>query len=629
MRVTLFRTTVFGAATILVALAPGQAPKSATPTGSGSVTSTTAAPGGGTASAEAEARMYRAIVAASDDVAAQLRGKYPYQGYSFVLYNASLAYDVKTERVLKIPLDRIAADIDVATVGEGEAATDLLKYRSWEDYDAALDAYDAQVQRYAEALSKWQLQAKSQHNGPTQPPEVPPNPDLQDQHCKAKQNMAAAHIGLEESLGAAFSSVTDAISLAGSVLSLNTAPLTVSTTATGVPGPTDADALIASRLVKKLAASSAAYTVYAPTLLPPFQPAPLTPDQTSHMFDRKALMGADPAAELSAIQSEVSWKIASGQNALLLAYNAFTSSGAAPTVPAFVLSANNTLSQSTVYTTYQQLATDLKAAASSVAPTAVSSPAASPSSSGGSAAAAAPATPPTTSLLVAAVRADVEQLRAELRGAPTSPEVPTSLSQVTVTGPAEKGSKVTGSSSTTTIGTIGQPGPGPSGLGSALDTLADALQCPKIVNLDRYIQLGSSLNSLATSLASAPTPFLTATSEDPSAAAPDTIANAALRGWQTLNLLSIPNTKLLRVHLEMSQGTDKVSSWLWRFWKDSSAVAVLSFNVLNSDGKAEFAGSSVAYLPMVNGDSTTDVTKPARILEDEPIDPSPFKVPNN
>jgi hypothetical protein len=65
----------------------------------------------------------------------------------------------------------------------------------------------------------------------------------------------------------------------------------------------------------------------------------------------------------------------------------------------------------------------------------------------------------------------------------------------------------------------------------------------------------------------------------PGAGTYDNLSNVILRGWKVVWKMEHENAKLLRVHLETSQGTEKTSSFLWKYGHDSSSEALISFMV--------------------------------------------------
>lgn len=130
------------------------------------------------------------------------------------------------------------------------------------------------------------------------------------------------------------------------------------------------------------------------------------------------------------------------------------------------------------------------------------------------------------------------------------------------------------------------------GDGLSLEALDDALIH---IPLDEHIEVLSALTGVASTLSTAISPYGTVTSANPAAQAPDSISNMITRGWQIERLSREPGTRLVRLHLEMSQGTDKSTSFLWNYWADSSAMAQITYMTFASDGQIDDAGAALAY----------------------------------
>lgn len=510
------------------------------------------------ASAEAEARVYRAIDAAVDDVAAKLVQHKSLEGVkTYILYDNRLMADVTTERTFKVVLDRVAHDLGAAFSTE----------------------------------QKNMICAQS----------------------LAKSGMRRLVMGADrrkyEGLGSAVAGAISGISLTGLIQTLYNIgqiggqPFSVNTGVSGVAGPSDAESLLAGRLRRafdKLSGSRIA--LYEPGVMPflpgKSAPASLQPAYTwqpghFQVDQLEQLAAQDPVTELYYLQSFVASRIQSIQNEVDGAYREFSKAPppATGTSGAVGGAAN----------AYSQLVTDLRAAIAWTAPAAAGG-----TGVNGSAAGAGPILP------LSLVRADINSLRSAMKTPAPSPAPST---------PAPKPRRGRHRHPRDEHEYPGEPAPQAAvasaiSASDALEILDTTLSGPSIAGMDRYAQLLVALNGVIANIASTVNMPSAVSSGQPGGASPELLANVVIRGWQISTLLSDSSARVLRVRLEMAQATDKTHTWLWRDWKDSSAMAQVSFAVFSSDSRLEFGGNSLAYLPLVNGDSTMGKTK----VQFEPVD---------
>lgn len=358
-------------------------------------------------------------------------------------------------------------------------------------------------------------------------------------------------------------------------------PSSQTTTVAGAAGTLDADAIIASELASKFSLLIPSVRLYAPAILPLALPqiaqtddaGPVTPDLSSTLETH-----LDPVTEVYTLQMDLLQLVQTEQKAILDAYTDFASTRAA------------TLYSGTpaVVTAYTALVNDLKAAVTWV-PQVQPAPAQTTNNNGGTTNPAAQGAnqqgATATNAPYATIQADILQLYAVLGKKVADPPLP-------------------------------NPATGDDALAAALYKLRHVLLDDKnkdadpplskayIPELDETIRCLQALNAIATTLGGQVQPYGTATSGSPGAASPDTTANIVTRGWQVSSLLKNKKTKLLRVHFEMAQPTDKTISTLWglKFIKDSSAVAQLSFMVFGHDASPELSSWSLAYYGFQNAD---------------------------
>jgi hypothetical protein len=385
-------------------------------------------------------------------------------------------------------------------------------------------------------------------------------------------------------------SLSGVISTLSSAAGISTAWFSQSTTANGVTGPTDADAFIATTLISDLKGIK---TVFAPSIFPLFADnlslTSLAPTSTSNLGPADV----DPVTEYYRLSAKLSSMLKEEQLNLLRDYNDFVKVKAPVKGVPLGLTKQKTLAQDTNPSSSDTKNKQTIVSHVTTQTTTTFTPPGSPNAAAAyttlvsdlkTAISWSPSPAPTAQISypLACVLADIQVLKATLL--PATSGHPNAL----MTKLTQLEGKLTDQPSRIYLGSS-----------------------PDERLLDYTVRIVLALNNLGSTLSTTVAPYGTPTSASPAAGIPDTVANVVTRGWKIRKLLLLPDIRLLRVHLETSQGTDKATSAFagLKWWKDSSAVANISFMVFHNASQPDFASWSLAYYPFQNADNALDYSR--------------------
>jgi hypothetical protein len=396
---------------------------------------------------------------------------------------------------------------------------------------------------------------------------------------------------------------TNVISLSGvvgtisSIAGISPALFAQTTAQSAVNGTTDADAFIAAQLARRFLTQTKCavvdpVTIYAPSIFPLLTAS--APNLSSLALRASGGSGTqytpdntDPMTEFSLLQGDVSYILKKQQRGILSAYTRFSLytapiAGTSSAIPPNVSAA------------YSTLVTDLKAAIAWLPPVVTGTVGSAPLTGVGSS---------VTALPYASIQDDIQQLSATLvkykglNDAQLYKSLRVAVKYLSADLPLA---------------------PDPD------SKVAPDLSLGQVNLFDSTVQIAEALTTVGVTLATSVAPYGTVTSASPGAATPTTVANIVTRGWQIAKLLDTDSCKVLRVHLEMAQGTDKTTSYAIKWFKDSSAMVMLSFMVLDKPTDENFGdigASSVsshtdniklaswvmAYYPFQNADDALNL----------------------